>query len=97
MRPRLPDFETEVYDPLVQLIKEARGGGLLEPSMRLCTVKWIEYPVDRWVYHTGDGLFHQWGTECGEGSPAYTVGIVELSDGRIKTIAPDNITFKVAL
>ena len=47
-------------------------------------------------YTTAEGLFHQWGCdyEGFEGGPGnYTVGIVELLDGRIIRTEPPNIQF----
>lgn len=45
---------------------------------------------------TKSGLFHQWGTETLEnehGNLVFTIGIVEFSDGKVATFAPEQITF----
>lgn len=42
------------------------------------------------------GYFHKWGVESEEldtGALNYTIGIVELSDGRVVTVMPENIKF----
>jgi len=47
-------------------------------------------------YIVAEGLFHQWGCDYEEfeGGPGnYTVGIVELLDGRIIRTEPPNIQF----
>jgi len=43
-----------------------------------------------------DGLFHQWGVsyvEYESGPANYTVGIVELKDGKVVMPTPDGIQF----
>lgn len=42
------------------------------------------------------GEFHQWGLtyeECGENAGNYTVALIELEDGTIKEVLPNNIQF----
>ena len=42
------------------------------------------------------GYFHKWGVESEEldtGALNYTIGIVELADGRVVTVMPENIKF----
>ena len=42
------------------------------------------------------GYFHKWGVDSEEldvGALNYTIGIVELADGRIVTVMPENIKF----
>ena len=43
------------------------------------------------------GLFHQWGVEyevSESGTVSYTVGLIELEDGTIISVAPENIKFE---
>lgn len=57
--------------------------------MRKCRGKYTEYDEEKHQVVTKefeDGIFHQWGTDYEEfesGPASYTVGIVELSDGRV--------------
>lgn len=42
------------------------------------------------------GYFHKWGIDGEEldtGAVNYTIGIVELKDGRVVTVMPENIKF----
>jgi len=42
------------------------------------------------------GYFHKWGVDSEEvdaGALNYTIGIVELSDGSVVTVIPENIKF----
>lgn len=42
------------------------------------------------------GYFHKWGVDSEEldvGALNYTIGIVELKDGRVVTVMPENIKF----
>ena len=43
------------------------------------------------------GTFHRWGVEYSEfnnGTVSYTVGLIELEDGTIISVAPENIKFE---
>jgi hypothetical protein len=73
---------------------------------RRCIVKWFEKedpkadPADTkspWKPHTGKGLFHQWGSDHDEGTNGFlavrTFAVVELDDGRVKEITPENMKF----
>lgn len=43
-----------------------------------------------------EGKFHQWGTDIstgGETNYAYTIGIVELENGKIICVEPDTLQF----
>lgn len=40
-----------------------------------------------------EGLFHQWGIESDGESLMDTIGIIEISNGAIKTVSPSNIQF----
>jgi hypothetical protein len=45
---------------------------------------------------THEGIFHKWGSEVedtGEQIASFTVAIVELPDGTVQTILPQNIKF----
>ena len=61
--------------------------------------KWIKKEDAEGYYYTDyiyDGKFHIWGTnvaETRESVASYTMAIVELPDGKIELIAPDNIKF----
>lgn len=42
------------------------------------------------------GYFHKWGVDSEEldvGALNYTIGIVELPNGKVVTVMPENITF----
>lgn len=80
------------HDPL-------SGGG---KAMRRVRVKWRELSDFQiggpfcFNTYTAIGHFHGWGSayEEFESGPAnYTMAIVELSNGRIKTINPDDVVF----
>jgi len=46
------------------------------------------------------GLFHTWASdydECDENFGNFTVGIIELPDGTVTTVRPENIRFMDAL
>lgn len=46
--------------------------------------------------YINDGLFHQWASSMEEGAENfgnYTIGIIELSDGTITEVLPQNIKF----
>ena len=52
--------------------------------------------TEMWSDYVVEGVFHQWGVayevfETGPGN--YSVGIVELPDGRIESVLPSNIKF----
>ena len=66
--------------------------------MRKCQITYKEWNIKenkKGVEKTEDCLFHVWGvTSDGDGG-SDTIGIVELSDGTIKTEYPQNIRFDV--
>ncbi len=48
------------------------------------------------ITETFSGLFHQWGCDYEEfetGPGNYSVGIVELEDGSVQRLLPENIKF----
>jgi hypothetical protein len=61
--------------------------------------KWIKKEGDSGYSYTEfefNGLFHQWGNNLAETSEqiaSYTMGIIELPDGVIILVAPENIKF----
>lgn len=64
--------------------------------MRPVHVKWQVYENRQYTCKEADGFFHQWGVsfvefETGPGNS--TVAIVELDDGTIKEIYPEDTTF----
>ncbi|WP_196010572.1 hypothetical protein [Citrobacter amalonaticus] len=79
------------------------------PHQRVTTegkaMRKVECTVDRFEWNGGErkkvtdtftGLFHEWGLEYEEfesGPGNYSVGIVELEDGKVATFPASNIKF----
>lgn len=67
--------------------------------MRKVTVQiWVgSQPGTPGHYASRAGLFHRWGEELFEqtegASVSYTVGIVEMEDGAVRTAIPEHIKF----
>lgn len=67
--------------------------------MRKVTVQiWVDsQPGTPGHYASRAGLFHRWGEELFEqtegASVSYTVGIVEMEDGSVRTAHPGHIKF----
>jgi len=69
------------------------------PVFRTCKGEYREFNKETFLYETKtfeNGLFHQWGLgteEYDNGGTSYTVGIVELSNGKIIMPDPKDIQF----
>jgi len=65
--------------------------------MRKVKVKFLIESTKKWSEDFYlDGAFHQWGTDIIEhntGFVQYTIGLVEISDGTILKLDPQNIKF----
>ena len=66
--------------------------------MRKVTVQvWVSLPGTPGHYEGKEGIFHCWGQELFEQndgpSVSYTVGIVEMEDGAVRTSHPSYIKF----
>jgi hypothetical protein len=62
--------------------------------MRIVKVKYRDSKTG--IILVVEGVFHQWGTSvkgCGEGDGNYTIGIVELENGKIIEPLPENVQF----
>lgn len=63
-------------------------------SYRKCSGKYFVREVGFIEFKLG--YFHKWGVDSEEsdgGTLNYTIGIVELADGRVVTVIPENIKF----
>lgn len=61
---------------------------------RIVVVKVNEKQDNRWITVEYTGRFHWWGSAIGEDSEGpFTVGVVELDDGTIKTAMPEDVRF----
>ncbi|WP_423731644.1 hypothetical protein [Hafnia paralvei] len=71
--------------------------------MRKVECKKIEYEMNGSIRNKREvmvtGLFHQWGVNYEEfetGAGNYTVGIIELDDGTVEALLPNQIKFITA-
>lgn len=67
-------------------------------ELRPCSFTFVEYvrPGERYT-RVGHGLFHGWGVDFEEfetGPGNFSVAIIELPDGKIKTVKADAVTFE---
>lgn len=63
-------------------------------NYRKCKGKY--FVRERGFIEFGLGYFHKWGVDSEEldvGAINYTIGIVELKDGRVVTVMPEHLNF----